>query len=152
MDYRSGRYLRLIFVDSGGNGRTSVGEFYLTPNDTTVQFRVGAMVAAGGDRPMSGKKFNNSQRCELIRKDLRLLKVPVLRNRRRTFLFFESNLDTFGPGSASVGALGGVYQGDVDAERGAEGWRGTERAGVDPKMKIDAVQSFPLKSRPLLSS
>jgi hypothetical protein len=36
-----GRYLRVLFVD-GKTREESIGEFYFTPNDTTVQFRIAA--------------------------------------------------------------------------------------------------------------
>jgi uncharacterized protein (DUF1499 family) len=75
------RYLRVEFVDGG------IGEFYVTPDDTTVQFRL-----AGG------MGVSNRQRAETIRKALRFERLIVLRNRRRTLLFVESDrFDTFGP-------------------------------------------------------
>jgi uncharacterized protein (DUF1499 family) len=84
------RYLRVEFVDGG------MGEFYVTPDDTTVQFRL-----AGG-----GNVVSNRQRAETIRKALRFEKLIVLRNRRRTLLFVESDrFDTFGPRFSSPSAM-----------------------------------------------
>ena len=49
------------------------------------------------------------ERCELIRKQMRYTKLPVLRNRKRALFFAESDFDTFGP---SLGAAGE----DIDAK------------------------------------
>jgi hypothetical protein len=85
------RYLRVEFIEGG------IGELYVTPDDTTVQFRL-----AGG----SGKVVSNRQRAETIRKALRFEKLIVLRNRRRTLLFVESDrFDTFGPRFTSPSAM-----------------------------------------------
>jgi hypothetical protein len=93
------RYLRVLFVD-GKTGEQSIGEFYFTPNDSTVQFRVGTTTTNAG---VVSSSLRNMERCELIRKELRYQKLPVLRNRRRTLFFGESELDSFGPGSALLG-------------------------------------------------
>jgi uncharacterized protein (DUF1499 family) len=86
------RYVRVLFTD-GKTGEGSIAEFYMTPNDTTVQFRIAGTSAA------SFLSLRNMDRAELLRKELGYLKLPVLRNRRRSFLFVESDaLDSFGPG------------------------------------------------------
>ena len=79
-------------------GERSIGEFYFTPDDTTVQFRIAA------ERGSGVSSLRNVDRAEMIRKQLRYLKLPVLRNRKRTLFFVESDLDTFGPGSAALGS------------------------------------------------
>jgi len=124
---QSGRYLRVLFVD-GRTGEESTGEFYFTPNDTTVQFRVGSM---GGGRA-GGRR--NMERCEAVRKELGYERLTVLRNRKRVFFFGESGLDGFGPGSAMLGPPAEMTTGELEG-----------RQDVDPRLKIDFVQSFPLK-------
>ena len=118
---QSGRYARFLFTD-GKTGEESLGEFYFTPNDTTVQFRVGTLNNRG---PVT-QSMRNLERCELIRKELRYQKIPVLRNRKRALFFVESDFDSFGP---SLGAAG---------------------EDVDAKMEIDdypteLIQTFPRK-------
>jgi hypothetical protein len=132
IELREGRYLRVLFTDKA-SGEPSVGEFYFTPNDTTVQFRIGSM----GDQS-SLASLRNMERSELIRKELRYLKIPVLRNRSRSLFFGESDLDTFGPGSAMLGPPAEMSSGELEG-------RGSEN--VDPKLKIDFVQKFPRTNR-----
>lgn len=131
---QEGRYLRVQFTDRV-SGEPSLGEFYFTPNDTTVQYRIGAI--KGEDRPYNLlASLRNTERCELIRKELRYLKIPVLRNRSRTFFFAESDaLDSFGPGSAMLGPPSEMSTGEVEQGRGS--------SNVDPKLKIDLIQQFP---------
>mmetsp|Transcript_12393 Transcript_12393/g.34365 ORF Transcript_12393/g.34365 Transcript_12393/m.34365 type:complete len:324 (+) Transcript_12393:107-1078(+) len=121
-----GRYLRVRFVD-GKTAAPSVGEFYFTPNDTTVQFRVAAIEDAPG-----ALAFSNRERCEMIRKKLKYQKLPVLRNRQRSLFFIESELDTFGPGSAALGPPAEMRTGELEG-----------RQDVDPRLKIDLLQQFP---------
>lgn len=123
-----GRYLRVLFTDVK-TGEQSIGEFYFTPNDTTVQFRVGTTSDSLG---LVSSSLKNMERCELIRKELRYQKLPVLRNRKRAFFFGESELDTFGPGSASLGPPAEMTTGELEG-----------RQDVDPKLKIDLLQGFP---------
>lgn len=131
VEYQQGRYLRVLFTDKT-SGEVSVGEFYFTPNDTTVQFRIGT--TSGNDTKFTS--FRNLERSELIRKQLRYTKIPVLRNRQRSFLFGESDdFDTFGPGSAMLGPPAEMTTGEIDSGRGSD--------DVDPKLKIDLVQKFP---------
>lgn len=125
---QSKRYLRVLFTDAKTEERSS-GEFYFTENDSTVQFRIGSIAAAG-----SLFSFRNLDRAEQIRKELRYLKVPVLRNRRRSLFFVESDFDTFGPGSAALGPPADMSTGDLEG-----------RQDVDPRLKIDLMQSFPMK-------
>ena len=127
---KDGRYLRVIFTDAM-TGEKSSGEFYFTPSDTTVQFRVGTISDTQGFLPSS---LRNMERCELIRKAMRYQKLPVLRNRRRTFFFGESELDTFGPGSAALGPPAEMNTGELEG-----------RQDVDPQLKIDLLQGFPMK-------
>jgi uncharacterized protein (DUF1499 family) len=122
------RYLRVLFTD-GKTGERSIGEFYFTPDDTTVQFRLASLGASGNFRSLK-----NMERAEQIRKELRFLKIPVLRNRKRTLFFVESDLDTFGPGSAALGPPEEMRSSEI--ERGSD--------NVDPKLKIDLLQQFPI--------
>ena len=127
-EYENGRYLRVLFVD-GKSGEQSVGEFYFTPDDTTVQFRVGSLKLTGG--ALASKR--NIDRCETIRKALRYQKLPVLRNRMRSLFFIESDFDTFGPGSAALGPPAEMRTGELDG-----------RQDVDPRKKLDLLQNFPV--------
>jgi hypothetical protein len=116
------------FTD-GKTGEQSVGEFYFTPDDTTVQFRV---ATTSRNAALLSSSLRNIERCELIRKELRYQKLPVLRNRKRTFFFGESEFDTFGPGSASLGPPAEMTTGELEG-----------RQDIDPKLKIDLLQGFP---------
>ena len=129
------RYLRALIVDATSSEK-SIAEFYFTPNDTTVQFRIGSVVSNKADAKvlLRGSSLRNIERGEMIRKELRYLKLPVLRNRKRSLFFVESDLDQFGPGSASLGPPAEMKTGELD---------GRFSDNVDPKMKIDAVQQFP---------
>ena len=131
------RYLRALIVDATSSEK-SIAEFYFTPNDTTVQFRIGSVVSNKADAKvlLRGSSLRNIERGEMIRKELRYLKLPVLRNRKRSLFFVESDLDQFGPGSASLGPPAEMKTGELD---------GRFSDNVDPKMKIDAVQQFPFK-------
>jgi hypothetical protein len=75
-------------------------------------------------------------RCEVIRRQLGYLKLPVLRNRKRTLLFVESDLDTFGPGSAALGPPAEMMTGELEG-----------RQDVDPQHKVDLLQQFPRPSK-----
>lgn len=134
--YQEGRYLRVLFTD-GKTGEKSTGEFYFTENDTTVQFRVGA-IDPNPSKILSAST-KNLERCEMIRKQLRYTKVPVLRNRKRALFFVESDLDTFGP-SGNSAALG------PPAEMSSGELEGRLSDNVDPKMKIDLMQNFPVQT------
>lgn len=127
------RYLRVLFVD-GKSGEKSIGEFYFTPNDTTVQFRVSSLASSGAGSPFGS--LRNIERCEMIRKELRFLKLPVLRNRKRSLFFVESDLDTFGPGSAALGPPAEMRTGELEG-----------RQDVDPRLKIDLMQQFPFGAK-----
>lgn len=85
----NGRYLRVIFTDNKTKEK-SVGEFYFTPNDSTVQFRIGTLTPGGGSAGLISASLKNMERAEMIRKQCRYTKIPVLRNRRRSFIFGES--------------------------------------------------------------
>lgn len=128
------RYLQVVFIDRK-TAEESIGEFYFTPNDTTVQFRVATRSQNSAE--LITKSTKNLERCESIRKELRYLKLPVLRNRKRALFFAESDFDTFGPGSASLGPPAEMSTGELEG-----------RQDVDPKLKIDLMESFPMKSRP----
>ena len=138
--YQEGRYLRALFTD--GSGEQSIGEFYFTPNDTTVQFRLAS--STSGASSLLGRSTSNMDRSERIRKAMRYLKVPVLRNRKRTFFFAESDaLDSFGPGSAALGPPEEMSSGELVSDGvGGRTRRGSDE--VDPKMRIDWSESFPL--------
>lgn len=112
---KEGRYLRVLFID-GKTGERSNGEFYFTINDATVQFRVSAVDPS---KSIASSSTRNQERCELIRKELRFLKVPVLRNRKRMLFFVESDLDTFGPGSSALGPPAEMTTGELEG-RGSD--------------------------------
>ncbi|KAL3798244.1 hypothetical protein ACHAW5_001370 [Stephanodiscus triporus] len=171
---REGRYLRAFVVD-GVTGEGSVCEFYFTPDDTTVQFRLGStttatttttsttttttrppvaaarsVVVASFGTLVGRRSLTNADRSERIRGALRYAKVPVLRNRRRRFVFVESDsLDGFGPGSGMLGPPEEMSPGEVMMEYGRGGGRQmrTRRGSddVDPRMRIDWVESFPVR-------
>lgn len=134
---QSDRYLRVLFID-GKSTQKSIGEFYFTPNDTTVQFRVGALTPSSiGDSNVKQiflTSLKNKERCELIRKELRYLKLPVLRNRKRTLFFVESDFDTFGPGSAALGPPAEMTSGELE---------GRDEDRYPKTNKVDYTQSFP---------
>jgi hypothetical protein len=127
--FQQGRYTRVSFEDAK-TGEQSIGEFYFTPNDTTVQFRISASPSNNSSSMLS---LRNMDRSELIRQQLGYLKLPVLRNRKRTLFFGESELDTFGPGSAALGPPAEMRTGELE---------GIDR-DVDPTLKIDFLQQFP---------
>jgi len=119
---REGRYLRAFVVD-GVTGEGSVCEFYFTPDDTAVRFRLGSTTATTATtatittttRTLVGRRsLTNADRSERIRGGLRCAKVPVLRNRRRRFVFAESDsLDGFGPGSGMLGPPEEMSPGEI---------------------------------------
>ena len=80
---------------------------------------------------------------------MRYLKVPVLRNRKRTWVFVESDdWDGFGPGSAALGPPEEMSTGEWRTGGNGEGGRrgGRDRRlseEVDPRLRIDWVESFP---------
>ena len=125
--FQQDRYTRVLFEDTR-TAEQSIGEFYFTPNDTTVQFRL-----ASSSPNTSMLSVRNMDRSEVIRKQLGYLKLPVLRNRKQAFFFGESDLDTFGPGSAALGPPAEMRTGELE---------GIGR-DVDPKLKIDFLQQFP---------
>ncbi|KAL7466365.1 hypothetical protein ACHAXS_006670 [Conticribra weissflogii] len=142
--FEEGRYLRVQFTD-GSSGEKSIGEFYFTPSDTTVQFRIGS--TSKSSLGFGGRSLSNIERAERIRKSMRYLKVPVLRNRKRSFFFVESDdFDGFGPGSNALGPPEEMSPGEVGVVGEVEAVR-TRRGSddVDPRMKIDFVQEFPFK-------
>ena len=115
--YRQQRYLHVLFTDRNSD-EVSDGEFYITPNDTTIQFRLSTTQQSHGTNTVENEErhshssrpfilfqpsFKNIDRAELIRKELQWLKLPILRNRQRALFFVESNFDTFGPQSAALG-------------------------------------------------
>mmetsp|Transcript_21012 Transcript_21012/g.21401 ORF Transcript_21012/g.21401 Transcript_21012/m.21401 type:complete len:302 (+) Transcript_21012:103-1008(+) len=126
------RYLRVLITD-GRSDEKSIAEFYFTPNDTTIQFRIGSVVTNSIFRASS---IRNMDRGEMIRKESRYLKIPVLRNRKRVLFFVESNLDQYGPGSASLGPPSEMKSGEINDY-------GRLSDNVDPKLKIDSLQQFP---------
>jgi len=98
-------YIRAEFVDRFGN--IDDAEFYFTKNDNTVQFR--------SNRRGSALDFNtNKARMEKLRKKLGFGKVPILRNRRRVFVFFESPWDSFGPTTSKNMDVRGAEDGPGD--------------------------------------
>lgn len=73
--FQQDRYLRVKFVDAKTQ-EESTGEFYFTPDDSTVQYRV-----SSASPNTSVLSLKNRERCELIRKELGYLKLPVVRTR-----------------------------------------------------------------------
>ena len=122
--FQQERYLHVVFTDRN-SGETSDGEFYITPSDTTIQFRLsttqnnstGGSTSSTTTTNQSGvndrrrfttslfksSSLRNMERAELIRTELQWLKLPILRNRQRALFFVESDFDTFGPQSAALG-------------------------------------------------
>lgn len=84
------RYLQFAF--SNADGSVDDTEFYFTPNDSTIQFRSNRR----GSNVLSDFGLNR-KRIEKIRIATDFENVPVLRNRRRKFVFIESPFDDFGP-------------------------------------------------------
>lgn len=142
---QSGRYLRAIITD-GTSDESSVGEFYFTPNDTTVQFRIASMKSAATKG--IGRSLSNIDRSERIRKAMRYTKIPVLRNRKRTFFFVESDqFDSFGPGySEALGPPEEMSPGELNESARKNAGRAVRLSDdVDPRLRIDWVESFPVK-------
>lgn len=81
------RYIRAEFRDGD---TLDDAEWFFTLNDDTVQFR-------SARRDGAGDRGANGRRMEQIRIALRFDKLPVLRNRKRALVFFESPWDSFGP-------------------------------------------------------
>jgi hypothetical protein len=141
------RYLRVSITD-GKSGEKSVAEFYFTPNDATVQFRIGSVPPVGVANSsilFRATSIRNIDRGEMIRKELRYLKIPVLRNRKMALFFVESKFDQFGPGSASLGPPSEMKSADSAAINDGGGGRLSDN--VDPKLKIDILQQFPFSTR-----
>ena len=133
------RYLRLMITD-GKSSEKSIAEFYFTQNDSTVQFRIGSVVNSttfNGKTLLRGSSLRNKERSEMIRKELRYLKLPVLQNRKRSLFFVETDWDQFGPGSASLGPPSEMKSGEIT---------GRLSDNVDPRLTIDAVQQFPFST------
>ena len=86
----SNRYIRFEFLNDDGSIDDT--EFYFTPNDSTVQFRSNRR----GQYTFADFGVNRN-RLNKIRIALDFEIVPVLRNRKEKFFFFESPLDDFGP-------------------------------------------------------
>jgi hypothetical protein len=116
------RYLRVFFTDRKLGGK-STGEFYFTPDDTTVQFRVGSLSSASVPLPPS-ETLN----------DVKWYKRNF--DTSSYLCFGESESDTFGPGSAALGPPAEMRTGEIEG-----------RQDVDPKLKIDFMQQFPFSSR-----
>ena len=108
--WSSGRYLRAYVIDAKSTER-STAEFYFTDNDSTVQFRIGSDEDAPVNKYLSRR---NMEREEDLRKFMKYSKLPVLRNRQRKLIFGESVLDTFGPGSASLGPPEEMSSGELE--------------------------------------
>jgi hypothetical protein len=101
--FQQQRYLHVLWTDHNSQ-EISDGEFYITPHDTTIQFRISTTQNNSGRSSIVQPSLRNMDRAELIRKELQWLKLPILRNRQRAFFFIESDqFDTFGPQSAAMG-------------------------------------------------
>jgi hypothetical protein len=126
-----------MLITDNKTGEESIAEFYFTPNDTTVQFRIGSLER--GNNVLLASSLRNIDRSELIRKELRYLKIPVLRNRKRSLFFLESDFDKFGPGSAALGPPENLQSDEIEGGRLSN--------NVDPKLKIDMIQQFPFSNK-----
>eukprot|EP00904_Undaria_pinnatifida_P006759 jgi/Undpi1/3212/HiC_scaffold_15.g06586.m1 len=102
----SPRYLRVEY-EAANPLQASVDdvEFYFTPGDALVQFRCARR--RGVTDLGAGRK-----RMDSIRLALKFEPIPVLRNRRRAFVFGESPLDSFGPSFGKMDPS--VIYGDKD--------------------------------------
>lgn len=108
----SDRYLRYEFRDSQTSTIDDM-ELYFTPEDSTVQFRScrrGASIVSD---------FGvNGNRVEKIRIGLGLESIPILRNRRRKFIFGESPFDEFGPPTILYESAVDSISSDMATKRG----------------------------------
>jgi len=88
----SPRYLRVLVQDLENNRFVDELEFYFTPNDNTIQFRLAHLI---------GTDFSgiNRKRIEAIVKNLSLDYVPVIRYRKQQWWSFglDTPFDDFGP-------------------------------------------------------
>ncbi|CAM9188410.1 unnamed protein product [Ascophyllum nodosum] len=100
------RYLRVEFkVADALPASVDDAEFYFTPGDALVQFRCA--------RRTGFTDFGASRRrMDSIRIALKFESIPVLRNRKRVFIFGESPVDSFGPSFGNVDPS--VIYGDTD--------------------------------------
>merc|ERR1712146_108428 len=104
------RYLHAEFFDYRTEAIDDM-EFYLTPNDSLIQFRASR-------RNQSKDGGLNAKRLENIRIKERFEKLPVLRDRKRTFFFVESDqFDRFGP-SLTENLFGKPIEASPDFQRG----------------------------------
>eukprot|EP01041_Mallomonas_annulata_P009738 gene9738-20252_t len=112
------RYIRVRFQSERGLGNRNViddCEFYFTPNDSTIQFH-------SFRRDGSFDFGENKERLAKIALALHLESVPVLRNRRRTLIFVESPLDSFGPPTVIFDKAVDSISGDEAYSRGVTGF------------------------------
>eukprot|EP01036_Dinobryon_divergens_P039761 gene39761-52471_t len=112
------RYIRVRFQSERGLGNRNViddCEFYFTPNDSTIQFH-------SFQRDGSFDFGENKERLAKIALALHLESVPVLRNRRRTLIFVESPLDSFGPPTVIFDKAVDSISGDEAYSRGVTGF------------------------------
>lgn len=104
------RYIHVEFFDQRTEAIDDM-EFYLTPNDNLIQFRASR-------RNQSKDGGLNAKRLENIRIKGRFEKLPVLRDRKRTFFFVESDeFDRFGP-SLTENLFGKPVEASSDFQRG----------------------------------
>lgn len=97
------RYLRVLFAVEGSSELEDYFEFYFTPNDSTVQFRGERKWIDSSRTDEVLTDFGaNAGKAEKLRIGLGLESVPVLRNRKRVLLFFESPFDRFGPSTSDL--------------------------------------------------
>lgn len=121
---------RYEFFDSN-TGTVDDTELYFTPNDNTIQFR----------SCRRGNVFSdfgaNSKRMEKIRIGLCLEQIPILRNRRRKFVFGESPFDDFGPPTIMFeSAIDEISSDMADASNVAEGKKGPASIGVYSEVNL----------------
>lgn len=108
----SPRYLHVLVTNKKSGAQDDM-EFFLPKNDVTVQLRASRRSVAGATGSSPVPDFGaNARRLETIRKSLKWTKIPVLRNRRRTFVFLETPFDTFGPVTGVDPETGGTSADD----------------------------------------
>ena len=138
------RYLRYAFSVGKQTNQQDILEFYFTPNDALVQFKSERKTI--DDKK---KKENiltdfqvNAKRLESIRIGLGFEMVPILRNRRRTFIFGESPFDSFGPSTVQFEKIIDNVSGDEAFDKGLGLPKRDVMKDVDPKARAYETPEF----------
>ena len=110
------RYIRFRFTDINDKNVVDDMEFYFTPSDSIIQFRS----CRRGNNVLTDFGVNR-KRIEDIRIKLGLESIAVLRNRRRSFIFGESQFDSFGPTTIQFDKVIDKISGDMSDNKGVYG-------------------------------